>query len=123
VTTPDPVQSNRVQSNRVQSDPVRLDAVLGALSDATRRQTIETLLTDGPTTATALARDLPISRQAVVKHLQVLDAAGLVESVKVGREVRFRANTAPLGEVSTWIDTVGEEWDDRLERLARRARR
>jgi DNA-binding transcriptional ArsR family regulator len=102
--------------------PDPLDAVFGALSDSTRRQVIRALIADGPGTATHLARDLPISRQAVVKHLQALDAAGLVESERIGREVRFRASTAPLAEVTRWIDTVGDEWDDRLDRLARRAR-
>ncbi len=100
--------------------PDPLDAVFGALSDPTRRQVIKALLADGPGTATALARDLPISRQAVVKHLQALDAAGLVEGERVGREVRFRATTAPLTEVSTWIDSVGPQWDERLDRLSRR---
>jgi DNA-binding transcriptional ArsR family regulator len=95
----------------------RLDALFGALADPTRRQVIQALVTDGPGTATALARDLPISRQAVVKHLQALDAAGLVRSERVGREVRFRATTEPLREATSWIALVGAEWDDRLDRL------
>jgi DNA-binding transcriptional ArsR family regulator len=103
--------------------PDPLDAVFGALSDATRRQVIRALLAEGPGTATSLARDLPISRQAVVKHLQALDAAGLVESERVGREVRFHATIAPLATVTSWIETVDEEWDGRIDRLTRRARR
>ena len=108
-------------TTRVGPDP--LDSIFGALSDPTRRQVIKALVADGPETATGLARDLPISRQAVVKHLHALDAAGLVEAERVGREVRFRATTAPLADVTGWVATVGEEWDERLDRLARRAKR
>ena len=98
----------------------RLDAVFGALSDPTRRHMIERLVEDGPGTATDLARDLPISRQAVVKHLQALDAAGLVDAERVGREVRFAARSETLDDAVGWMSTVGARWDRRLSRLRRR---
>jgi DNA-binding transcriptional ArsR family regulator len=101
------------------SDP-RLDAVFGALSDPTRRHVMERLVDDGPVTATDLARDLPISRQAVVKHLQALDAAGLVDAERVGREVRFAACPDTLDGAVDWMSKVGDRWDRRLARLRRR---
>jgi DNA-binding transcriptional ArsR family regulator len=102
------------------SDP-RLDAVFGALSDPTRRHVMERLVDDGPVTATDLARDLPISRQAVVKHLQALDAAGLVDAERVGREVRFAARPDTLEGAADWMSTVGVRWDRRLARLRKRS--
>jgi DNA-binding transcriptional ArsR family regulator len=102
-----------------ESDP-RLDAVFGALSDPTRRHVMERLVDDGPVTATDLARDLPISRQAVVKHLQALDAAGLVDAERVGREVRFAARPDTLDRAVDWMSNVGDRWDRRLARLRRR---
>jgi DNA-binding transcriptional ArsR family regulator len=98
------------------SDP-RLDAVFGALSDPTRRHVMERLVDDGPVTATDLARDLPISRQAVVKHLRALDEAGLVDAERVGREVRFAACPDTLEDAVGWMHTVGARWDRRIARL------
>lgn len=95
----------------------RPEAVFSALSDPTRRQMFDRLVSEGPATATLLARDLPISRQAVVKHLQVLEGAGLVEREPVGRETRFKAVPDPLTDVREWIDRVGETWEQRLGRL------
>jgi DNA-binding transcriptional ArsR family regulator len=102
-----------------EADP-RLDAVFGALSDPTRRHVMERLVDDGPVTATDLARDLPITRQAVVKHLQALDAAGLVDAERVGREVRFAARPETLARAVDWLSTVGDRWDRRLARLRHR---
>jgi DNA-binding transcriptional ArsR family regulator len=84
---------------------------------------IERMVERGPATATDLARDLPISRQAVVKHLQALDAAGLVDAERVGREVRFEARSDSLDAAVGWMTAVGARWDQRLDRLQRRARR
>lgn len=93
------------------------EAVFSALSDPTRRHMFDRLIADGPATATSLAGELPISRQAVAKHLGVLESVGLVEREPVGRETRFRAVPAPLAEVKAWIDAVGDQWDRRLDRL------
>ena len=92
--------------------------VFGALSDPTRRHLYQALASDGPTTATALAADMEISRQAVAKHLGILSEAGMAASTKVGREMRFEARVEPLSEVESWIRTVESEWDQRLALLA-----
>jgi DNA-binding transcriptional ArsR family regulator len=95
------------------------DAVFGALSDPTRRRLLSLLDDRGEASATELARDLPVSRQAVVKHLGALAGAGLVASRREGREVRFRPTPAPMSEAVAWMTTVGAEWDDRLAKLQR----
>lgn len=96
---------------------MRPHELFAALSDPTRLDIFEHLAAAGPATATELARSMPVSRQAVAKHLSVLDDAGLVERHQAGREVRYTARPATLGSVVTWIDQVGDEWDNRLSRL------
>ncbi len=95
-----------------------VDAVFGALADPTRRRLL-TEISAQPATATELAGDLPISRQAVVKHLSALADAGLLERERAGREVRYRVTPAPLSDAVSWIAEVGSQWDDRLSALAR----
>jgi DNA-binding transcriptional ArsR family regulator len=95
------------------------DAVFGALSDPTRRRLLSLLGDRGEASATELARDLPVSRQAVVKHLGALSGAGLVASRRQGREVRFRPTPEPMSEAMAWMTTVGAEWDERLSALQR----
>jgi DNA-binding transcriptional ArsR family regulator len=90
--------------------------VFTALADPTRRSLLDTIAErDDGATATELAASLPISRQAVAKHLGVLASAGLVSSERAGRETRYRPTTAPLDKASAWIA--------RLEALGRRATR
>ena len=89
-----------------------------ALADPTRRHIVEMLVTSGPTTATSLASDLDITRQAVSKHLQLLAGAGFATSARVGRETRFEANPAAFDDVRAWIDQVENQWGDRLALLA-----
>ena len=93
------------------------DAVFAALADPTRRTVFDLLVESGPASATRLADRLPISRQAVAKHLVVLEEAGLVTRERAGRETRFMANPTALEEVSRWITQVGETWEARLQRL------
>jgi DNA-binding transcriptional ArsR family regulator len=95
------------------------DAVFAALADPTRRRMIETLATRGTATATGLAADLPITRQAVAKHLAALKRARLVRSSRAGRETRYSLDAEPLADVSDWVESVGAEWDARLARLHR----
>jgi DNA-binding transcriptional ArsR family regulator len=90
--------------------------VFDALADPTRRHIVESL-TRGEATATQLAADLPVTRQAVAKHLTALREAGLVESRRQGRETLYRVNAEPLDAAAAWIVRVGGEWDARLERL------
>ncbi|HEY7626074.1 MAG TPA: metalloregulator ArsR/SmtB family transcription factor [Ilumatobacteraceae bacterium] len=94
-----------------------LDVLFGALADPTRRQIVERLLTSGPATATALADGGPLTRQAVVKHLQVLEGAGLLAHERHGREVRYRVTPEPLATAVSWIVDTAGQWDRRLERL------
>jgi DNA-binding transcriptional ArsR family regulator len=95
------------------------DHVFVALADPTRRHLIETLASRDGASATALAADLPISRQAVSKHLAALSSAGLVRSHRSGRETVYELEPEPLQDAAAWIAEVGEEWDDRLARLQR----
>jgi DNA-binding transcriptional ArsR family regulator len=99
------------------------DAVFAALADPTRREVLTRLLDAGPTSASALAPGFDVSRQAVVKHLGVLEEAGLVKPERVGREVRYEVQTAPLAEAAEWLARTGAAWDRRLARLARRTAR
>jgi DNA-binding transcriptional ArsR family regulator len=98
-----------------------VDGVLAALADPTRRQLLDLLATHGQATATTLAGGLPVSRQAIVKHLTVLDAAGLVDSVKVGREVRYAVRSEALDATARWMASLVADWDRRLAKIKRLA--
>lgn len=91
--------------------------VLAALADPTRREIFERLSTQGPASASQLATELPVTRQAIAKHLNLLDSVGLARRSRQGREVVYTARSGPLVEVADWLATVGAEWDERLERL------
>jgi DNA-binding transcriptional ArsR family regulator len=103
-------------------DATRADPglIFDALADATRRDVLRAVAEDGPLTATQLAARLPVTRQAVSKHLGTLEAAGLVASERVGRDVRFSLDPAPLDGAVAWITAVGARWDRRLGALERR---
>jgi DNA-binding transcriptional ArsR family regulator len=96
-----------------------VDAVLTALADPIRRRLLDLVSARGHATATTLAEELPITRQAVVKHLAVLDAAGLVDSVKVGREVRYAVRPDSLDTTSRWMTALAADWDRRLAKIKR----
>ena len=89
-----------------------------ALADPTRRHIVELLVGAGPSTATALAGQLDITRQAVSKHLQLLAGAGIATSERVGRETRFKAAVDGFADVRDWIDRVEGQWSARLDLLA-----
>ncbi len=95
------------------------DAVFAALADPTRRRMVEALARRPFATATGLASELPISRQAVSKHLAALRRARLVAAERSGRETRYTLDAAALDDVSKWVAEVGGEWDARLRRLER----
>jgi DNA-binding transcriptional ArsR family regulator len=98
----------------------QLGPVFAALADPTRRWMIEALLRDGTATVPALTDELPMSRQAVAKHLSMLDHAGLIErSPAQGREVRYRLRDGALQSAAGWIRATESAWDTRLERLER----
>jgi DNA-binding transcriptional ArsR family regulator len=92
--------------------------VFAALADPTRRLMVERLLRDGTTSVPALSAALPITRQAVAKHLSTLDHAGLVERAPAsGREVHYRLRPGALTPASAWLADAEAAWDDRLARL------
>ena len=97
-----------------------LDAIFSALADPTRRQVVETLLSEGDTSVPLLTGRLPMSRQAVAKHLAALDEAGLVErSPGKGREVRYALRPGALAPAADWLQRAEADWDGRLARLKR----
>jgi DNA-binding transcriptional ArsR family regulator len=95
------------------------DQVFAALSDPTRREVLELIGSHGEASATQLARELPVSRQAINKHLASLAGAGLVADRRHGREVLYRLTPQPMSEAVSWMTRVGGEWDDRLAALRR----
>jgi DNA-binding transcriptional ArsR family regulator len=96
-----------------------VDSVFVALADPTRRRVVETLARGGTVTASGLAEQLPMTRQAVAKHLSALRGADLVTASKVGRETHYKLRPQPLDEAAHWIQMVSAEWDHRLEALRR----
>ncbi|KQV11389.1 MULTISPECIES: helix-turn-helix transcriptional regulator [unclassified Kitasatospora] len=94
-------------------------SVLGALADPTRRRLLDLLAAQDAATATTLAGLLPVSRQAIVKHLGVLDAAGLVVGSRVGREVRYSLRPAGLDATTRWMSSLAADWDRRLAAVKR----
>jgi DNA-binding transcriptional ArsR family regulator len=97
----------------------RADGVFSALADPTRREVIQRISRAGAASASELAQELPISRQAVAKHLAALSDAGLVSAERVGRDKRYRLTLEPMGDAMTWMAEVGADWDRRLGALRR----
>jgi DNA-binding transcriptional ArsR family regulator len=91
--------------------------IFAALADPVRRSLLADLAENSPRTATQLALDYPITRQGLLKHLTILEAAGLVTAQRAGREKRYRLRPEPLGEVEDWIAVIGKKWEARLERM------
>ncbi|HEV8469416.1 MAG TPA: metalloregulator ArsR/SmtB family transcription factor [Candidatus Limnocylindria bacterium] len=92
--------------------------IFAALGDPTRRQLVGWLAAR-PATATQLAERLPMSRQAVAKHLGVLAEARLITREREGREVRFRLDPDQLAAAGEWIAAVSARWESRIGRLKR----
>jgi ArsR family transcriptional regulator, cadmium/lead-responsive transcriptional repressor len=95
------------------------DDLWSAIGDPTRRRMLDLLLVDGVGTATSLSRQMPVTRQAVAKHLGVLDRAGLVRGTPDGRERRYRVDDAQLARAVAQLSSVGSAWDARLQRIKR----
>lgn len=91
-----------------------VDDVLAALADPMRRRVLDLLSTHGETTATVLAGELPVSRQAVVQHLALLGQVELVASRRSGRERRYTVRPEPLTATARWMTQVAAQWDARL---------
>jgi DNA-binding transcriptional ArsR family regulator len=95
----------------------RTDAIFSALADPTRREVIRALSQQGPSTATSLAANLPVTRQAVTKHLGTLADAGLVTATRRGREKLYQVSPRPLTDAVSWMADLGARWDERLAAL------
>jgi ArsR family transcriptional regulator, cadmium/lead-responsive transcriptional repressor len=93
------------------------DDLWSAIGDPTRRRMLDLLLASGTATATALSGQLPVTRQAVAKHLAVLDRVGLVDATQAGREKRYRVDEAQLARAVAQLNAVGDTWDARLRRI------
>ncbi|MEV6006237.1 helix-turn-helix domain-containing protein [Streptomyces sp. NPDC051976] len=97
------------------------DELWSAIGDPVRRRLLDLLLAEGVGTPTSLSDHLPISRQAVTKHLGVLDRAGLVHATPAGRERRYEVDEAQLARAVRQLNEVGRTWDARLNRIKRLA--
>jgi DNA-binding transcriptional ArsR family regulator len=95
------------------------DDLWSAVGDPTRRRMLDLLLAEGGGTATSLSERLPVTRQAVAKHLGVLDRVGLVHATPAGRERRYRVDEAQLARAVAQLSSVGVAWDARLCRIKR----
>jgi DNA-binding transcriptional ArsR family regulator len=98
------------------NQPLDVDRVLGALGDPTRRRIVE-MLGNGPAPVSELAAPFAMSLPAVMQHLRVLEASGLVESTKVGRVRTCSLQADRLATVEDWIEARRKTWNSRLDRL------
>ena len=96
-----------------------VDELWAAVADPTRRRVVDVLLRRGEASATVVAGDLPVTRQAVAKHLAVLDRAGLVEARRRGREVRYSVRPQRLDAATRSLVELAAEWDARLATIKR----
>lgn len=91
--------------------------MFAALADPMRRRLLVNLAESSPKTATRLAEEYPITRQAILKHLNILEDAGLVAVHQRGREKRYTLTPEPLSELGKWVNEIAALWDARLLRL------
>ena len=96
---------------------VPFDDILAALSEPVRRQLLDAIANRGEVTATVLAMSFDISRQGIMKHLAVLERAGLVTSRRIGREVLYRIRPEYLTETAKWLAGLADRWGQRLEMI------
>jgi ArsR family transcriptional regulator, cadmium/lead-responsive transcriptional repressor len=97
------------------------DALWAAVADPTRRRVLDALLEHGEASTTTLAQELPVTRQAVAKHIVVLDRVGLVAGRRRGREVRYAVRAERLDDAAEAMTRVAQQWDRRLARIKRLA--
>jgi len=93
------------------------DELWSAIGDPIRRRILDLLLLDGDGTATTLSEQLPVTRQAVAKHLGVLDRVVLVRATPAGREKRYQVDSVQLARAVAQLNSVGSAWDARLQRI------
>lgn len=107
----------------VKLEQIALDRTFAALADPTRRALVARLAENPSLSVSELARPLPMSLPAVMKHLDVLSEAGLVIRHKTGRTVACELNAAPMGEAVAWLDRHRRFWSESLDRLQTRRER
>jgi len=90
---------------------VTVDRVFIALADSTRRHLLEQLANSGPTSASAFAKRIPISRQAIAKHLLIIEEAGLIKRVRRGKEVCFEVQPQQLAATGRWMQRLAARWE------------
>lgn len=122
--TQEATQEARQEATREAAHEAAPVAAFAALADETRWAVLQALADDdavgaGGLTASALAGRLPVTRQAIAKHLALLEGAGLVESEVIGRERRYRALGAELTALGRRLERIGDAWEARLGRIAR----
>lgn len=93
------------------------DDLWSAIADPSRRHVLDLLVRDGPASASALADSVPFTRQAVMKHLAVLEGAGLVSRHREGREVRFAVQPQRLDDATRAMRRLAADWDRRLQSI------
>jgi len=96
-----------------------VDELWSAIGDPTRRRVLDVILDRGEATATVVAGELPVTRQAVAKHIAVLGRAGLVEARREGREVRYAVRPQRLDAAARSMASVAAQWDARLVAIKR----
>lgn len=109
-------RTDEISTRRLMTEP---HEIFSALGDRTRLGVLTALARSGPATATELAATIPVTRQAISKHLAALDAVGLVTRHQEGREVRYQFEADALDTVASWATDTAGTWDRRLDRLRR----
>jgi DNA-binding transcriptional ArsR family regulator len=99
------------------AEPVGRAQVFAALGDETRLALVRTLARGTPRSISQLAQGSRLTRQAISKHLRVLEGAGIVASARVGRESRFQLQPEPLQEMRSYLERVSSQWEEALGRL------
>jgi DNA-binding transcriptional ArsR family regulator len=118
VDATDGVYTTAMQDLKAQESTKLMDAhIFAALADPIRRNLLVNLAENSPKTATQLAEEYPITRQGILKHLHILEDAGLVAIHQKGREKRYTLTPEPLGDIDEWIKEISAKWDERLRRL------
>ncbi len=97
---------------------VAVDQIFHALADANRRHILETLGNQGPKSASALAANAQISRQAIAKHLAIMEAAGLLNRARFGREVLFAVDPRQISATGRWMQRIAGRWEHQINEAA-----
>ena len=108
---------SRRRSSKATAKPRDSAALFAALGDKTRLRLVRQLCDNGPMSITMLTTDADVTRQAITKHLRVLERVDIVHSIRTGRESLFEFDPEPLEEVKKYLDLVSEQWDQALSRL------